>query len=375
MPRPAWLRGSGWRWPLSGDSSLLAGAALALAAAMADPAITLPRLRPAMVVTLDITQSMGVADAPDPDDPATSRPRLAQAKRSLHQALAQLPCGSQVGWAVFTEYRSYLLLAPLEVCEHLAELRGTLAAVSNRMAWTGNSEVAKGLHSAWTISEKLPGRPALVFVTDGHEAPPIHPRFRPHFDDKPGEVAGLVVGVGGAKPRPIPKTDPQGRPLGEWGADDVLQTDPRSRGRGGSVSGETLSDSEAAAGKNIALVGATPGSEHLSALREAYLQRLATEQALGYHRLGTVDGLVAALQSNSLLRAVPARWSLAPGLLLLALALLLARYRRVLWRAAPQRLPLLRAGAGATAPNALSGRPKPAAAGRPGSVRTPPPRS
>ena len=63
-----------------------------------------------------------------------------------------------------------------------------------------------------------------VFVTDGHEAPPLDPRHRPAFDDKPGDVAGLLVGVGGLLPVPIPKSDPMGRPLGFWRADEVMQT-------------------------------------------------------------------------------------------------------------------------------------------------------
>ena len=79
-------------------------------------------------------------------------------------------------------------------------------------------------------------------ICDGHEAPPLNPRYRPAFDDKPGEVSGLIVGVGALQPSPIPKSDPMGRPLGYWGADDVLQTDPRSQGRGASVSDERMAE-------------------------------------------------------------------------------------------------------------------------------------
>lgn len=319
-----------WRGAATAGDALLLGAAVLLAAALVDPGLTLMRPRPALVVTLDITQSMAVPDADDPLAPGALRPRGEAARRALHQALALLPCGSQVGWAVFTEYRSFLLLAPLEVCAHLAELRGTLAAMDNRMAWAGNSEVAKGLHSAWEIAGKLPGPPALVFVTDGHEAPPLNPRHRPHFDnDKPGERAGLVVGVGGSKPQPIPKSDPRGRPLGEWAADEVLQTDPRSRGRGASVGQETMAEDPADRGGNDPrALGATPGSEHLSALREGYLQRLAEEQGLGYLRLGGAAELAAALAAPAMGRPVPVRVSLAPVLLALAGLLLVARHVR-----------------------------------------------
>ena len=128
----------------------------------------------------------------------------------------------KLGWAVFTEHRTYLLLTPLEVCANRAELRATLAGIDGRMAWSGGSEVAKGLHSGLAIARELAGRPSLVFVTDGHEAPPL--QARPVFDDKRAEVAGVIVGVGELAPSPIPKLDPSGRPLGFWSADDVTQT-------------------------------------------------------------------------------------------------------------------------------------------------------
>src|SRR5207253_861479 len=142
--------------------------------------------------------------------------RLAFAKKALRQSLLELPCGSKVGWAIFTEYRALLLIAPIEVCANLGELRSTLARIDAQMAWAGSSEIAKGLHSAIGIARDLPGKPSLVFVTDGQEAPPLHPRYRPAFDDKPGDVPGLIVGVGDLRPSPIPKTDPEGQPLGFW---------------------------------------------------------------------------------------------------------------------------------------------------------------
>lgn len=298
---------------------LLAGSALAIAATFVQPTLRLERPRAEMVVVLDVTQSMNVTDMLADGRPVA---RLAYARDALQRAIAQLPCGTRLGWGAFTEYRSYLLLAPVEVCANRAELRATLAGIDNRMAWAGNSEVAKGLHSAITIAQQIPGVPAIVFVTDGHEAPPLSPRHRPRFDDKPGEVAGLVVGVGGTMPQPIPKTDPAGRPIGFWAADEVLQTDPRSRGRGASVGGETMSeDGDAAPAVGL---GATPGAEHLSSLREPYLQLLAQENGMAYHRLDDAAGLVKALQAPALARPVPTSVDARIGLAALALVLLLA---------------------------------------------------
>ena len=302
------------------DRWLLGAAALALAGSFLNPGVSLMRPRFEHVVVLDVTQSMNVGDSQLDGKPVS---RLVFAKYALRESLLQLPCGSKLGWAIFTEYRSFLLLAPVEVCANLRELRSTLAQIDTRMAWAGNSEIAKGVHSGIGIVKLLPGTPSLIFITDGQEAPPLNPRYRPAFDDKPGEVAGLIVGVGDLVPTPIPKTDPQGRPLGFWRADEVMQTDPRSQGRGASVGNEALVDDRA--GDAAPALGAVPGAEHLSALREGYLRLLAGEQGMAFHRLESAPGLAAAMSSAALARATPVRVEGRFALAGLALCLLLAR--------------------------------------------------
>jgi mxaL protein len=307
------------RWRIGGWRRLcLVGVVLLLAATFAQPVIHLERPRYEMVVVLDVTQSMDVRDHESAGRPVS---RLAFARDALRRAVERLPCGSKVGWAIFTEYRSFLLFAPVEVCANRTELRATLEGIDNRMAWTGASEVAKGLHSGIGIAKALPGVPSLVFVTDGHEAPPLSPRHRPAFDDKPGEVSGLIVGVGGSTPVPIPKSDPAGRPLGFWSADEVLQSDPHSLGRAASLRGEAMTEDGAAA--PAAGLGATPGAEHLSSLREPYLQLLAAENGLGFHRLLEPRALAEALQAPALARPLVARVDARVPLSALALALLL----------------------------------------------------
>ena len=299
----------------SPDRLLLGGAALALAASVWGPGVAVQRALFDHVVVLDVTQSMNVRDAVLGGKPAS---RLELAKHALRQSLVEMPCGSKVGWGIFTEYRSLLLLAPLEVCANLGELRASLDRIDNRMAWTGNSEITKGLHAGIAIARQLPEQPGLVFVTDGQEAPPLNARNRPAFGGKPGEVPGLVVGVGSLLPSPIPKIDPSGRPLGFWRADEVTQTDPRSQGRGGK--------GEAMVGEAVEGVEAGAGSEHLSSLREAHLLLLAGDTGLGYHRLTNEAGFIAALTAPALARPVAARFDLGPLLAGLALLLLLSRY-------------------------------------------------
>ncbi len=296
------------------DAALLAAAAVLLAASLLNPSVPMQRALFDHVIVLDITQSMNVRDTLIDGKPAA---RLDFAKHALRQSLTEMPCGSKVGWGIFTEYRSLLLLAPLEVCANLGELRASLARIDGRMAWTGNSEITKGLYAGISIAKQLPGHPDLVFISDGQEAPPLNPRNRPAFGGKLGEVEGLVVGVGALLPSPIPKIDPAGRPLGFWQADEVMQRDPRSQGRGGT--------GEAMVGEAVEDRATSGGSEHLSALREAHLRLLAGDTGLAYHHLVDAGSFIAALTAPALARPVPARFELGPGFAGLALLLLMSR--------------------------------------------------
>ncbi|MEK8029771.1 MxaL protein [Ideonella sp. DXS29W] len=318
------------------DGHLVAAAVL-LTACLARPQVEIEQALIEQVVVLDVTQSMNVEDEQLDGRPAS---RLAFAKRLWSQALRELPCGSRIGWGIFTEYRAFLLLAPVEVCSGLVELQSTLAHIDGRMAWSGNSEVAKGVHSAWGIAQLLPRRPSLVFVTDGHEAPPLSDKRRPAYDDKPGEVTGLIVGVGGLLPVPIPKTDPGGRPLGFWRADEVAQRDPfaaneaakrehvaanEAAQRGYVSANEAVQREHVSANEAAATV---PGQEHLSWLHEGHLRDLANERGWGYHRLLDTAHLVEAATGPSLARSATAPADLRPWLALGALALLLWRHLR-----------------------------------------------
>ena len=308
---------------MSRHAAALFVAALLLIATLFEPTVPARSGRVEHLVVLDITQSMNVADAAFG---GRQVPRLVAAKSLLAEALVELPCGSKIGLGIFSEYRVFVLLAPLEVCGNRAELLATLRQIDGRMAWTGNSEVAKGLNSSLRASRELPGVPSVVFVSDGHEAPPIDARLRPKFDDAiaRGELPGLIVGVGGDLPLPIPKSDPGGRPLGHWRADEVMQVDRGSFGRGGSVAGEAMVDSDDAATVAAApLPGATPGLEHLSSLREPYLQLLAGETGLLYHRLASAEALLTALSDPALRREAQSLHDLRPWLGAAALAALL----------------------------------------------------
>jgi mxaL protein len=279
----------------------------------------------------DITESMNVRDSGEHGKLA----RLDAARRAVDEALLALAqsCTNQVGLGLFSAHRTLLLFEPVEVCSHLHELRKVVAGIGPQLAWESRSEVAKGLYSGLVLARQLPEPTRLVFITDGHEAPPLNLELQPVFNKgAPGDVAGLIIGVGGDIPAPIPKLDDEGNLDGYWAADEVQQVDTASLGR------------TAADGTTVKLVGVdvsktelqqriAAGSEHLSALREDYLKRLADETKLAYFRLEQPQDLVQRLLAGDFAEypqvASEVRWLYGVlALLLLLSILLLDQWRR-----------------------------------------------
>jgi mxaL protein len=281
-------------------SGILVLSILALAAALLHPNLVLPRRVFDGMVVLDITQSMDTEDMRLVAQASNSAnggvvSRLNFAKESLIKAIPTLACGSKVGLGVFTEYRTLMLLEPVEVCENATDLQESIRNIEGSMAWAGNSEVAKGLYWALGLASKQTDKPAVVFITDGQEAPPINSDNRLAYQGKVGEIRGVLAGVGGLQAQAIPKRDPEGRKIGFWEASEVNQVNPYARGPGtdpapdrAKADGAAPTNSDGALVSTVrtelALLGATPGMEHLSALREGYLKLLAGEVGLGYAR-------------------------------------------------------------------------------------------
>ncbi|MBP6097018.1 MAG: VWA domain-containing protein [Methyloversatilis sp.] len=299
----------------------LATALFAVAAVL--PPLPVPGRSYHHMVVLDITQSMNTRDYELNGNPAS---RLDYAKHSLAISLRGLPCGSSVGWGVFAEYRLLTLMTPVEVCGNYHELLATLANIDGQMSWAGASEVSKGLFSSIRILKDMEQAPSLVFVTDGHEAPPLNPKMRPSFDGEPGAVKGLIVGTGGETLVPIPKFDPDGAPLGFWRPDEVVQGNSSSRGRGGSA--ETMVDES---GKPIEQTTAS-GTEHLSNLKASHLRDLASQTGMVYEALASPDELGKALNNPAFARSgsVPTQLGWIPALI--GLLCLVWTYRPDSWR-------------------------------------------
>lgn len=297
---------------------LLLVALLSLAVAIAGPALRVVRNVYDYVFIIDISQSMGTEDVVW-NGKAVSR--LAQVKANLHQVLLKLPCGSKAGLGVFVEYRAYLLTTPVDVCRNFSDIAHSLDNISGAMAWAGASEIRKGLNWGFKLTLALDPPPNFVFFTDGHEAPPVNPKLLPRIDIAPGKVSGLLVGVGGSELAPIPKFDPEGKRIGFWKSNEVMQIDIYSAARSGT------NDTEKSAGAQRKDKPA--GTEHLSSLKQDYLQGLARETGLRYTRLLDAQSLTDALQGTRLARpsttTVGVAWAPAALAMLAILAGLLWR--------------------------------------------------
>jgi mxaL protein len=306
---------------------LLGAAAALLMLALAVPRLSLQGASWNHVVVVDITQSMNAVDMPWR---GASVSRLEFVRRSLHDAVGALPCGSRLGLGVFTEYRSLLLLMPVEVCANYDELLAVIDRIDGRMAWAGASEVARGVFSAVGVVGALPGAPSLIFVSDGHEAPPRRPDADVSPEQRPPNLRGVLAGVGGDTPVPIPKFDIDGHRIGVWEADEVMQTDPFSLGRTVGGARQSLVDGD---GKPLqALAGS--GNEHLSSLKQDHLVALSQGTGLAYRRIDSAAALGAVLRDPALAQTVTAERDVravptALALLLIAVAVLPLPRRRL----------------------------------------------
>ncbi|MGE3772714.1 MAG: vWA domain-containing protein [Gammaproteobacteria bacterium] len=347
---------------------LLAALGLTLFA-LVSPAITALRPVYAYFFVIDITRSMNVADY---QRDGQHLRRLDFVKDVLRRLLPRLPCGSRVGIGLFSERQTAPLIMPVEVCGNYAALDAALARIDWRMAWAADSNIAKGLYNTLQLvvdlrdAGRLPPALALVFFTDGHEAPPVNPNYAPdfaevgrrdrdgeivpgtvtlqrqaqaaagaapRFDGEAGTVRGLIVGVGGHGLSPIPKFDEEGHQIGEYAEDEV----PQASRFGEPTEAERRSIDGYEARNAPWGRDAARGNEHLSQVREAYLQELAGKTGLVYHPLQSLRALQATLQSPQWARLVPTR--IESGFVAAAVALLALLVLYALPRGWPARNP------------------------------------
>lgn len=214
------------------------------------------------IFVLDITDSMNVKDV---ELNGESVSRLAWAKEFTRKTLLEMPCGAHAGLAIFSESRSLILMNPVEVCGSYHDLIQMLEQVNPYMAWARSSEVSKAVYTAIRQAKDISPRPTIVMLTDGHESPPINPTLFPKFAGKPGEIHGILVGIGGEELLPIPKTNDQGVIEGVWGVNEVMHED---------VFASMRADKDVNVNK--------PRSEHLSSQKKSHLATLANRVGFAF---------------------------------------------------------------------------------------------
>jgi mxaL protein len=293
------------RLAIDKDSQAIALALILLLVALVMPRIDLPRDAYDYLLVFDISQSMNVEDYELDGTPVS---RLAFAHEAARRTIRDLPCGSRVGWAAFTGYRTIPLLAPVEVCAYYNDLLASLDQIDARMRWSNASEITKGVY--WSVlaaqETNLPSdsHPDIVFISDGQEAPLLDPAYPPHvLDDlQKDSIRGWLIGAGAYAPSPIPRIDEEGHRQGYWHADEVIQP--------------------TAFGNNTA-----PAIEHLSGLREPHLRALADQLGFKYARLTGPASLSQTLRDQHFARRRPAPTDLFWLPASLAVLLLAMRFR------------------------------------------------
>ncbi len=285
--------------------------------AMVLPRVKLTRDVYDLVAVVDITGSMNTRDMTVSGKPVS---RLDAAKSALERLLASLPCQSRLGLGVFTERRSFLLFNPVEVCENFAPLETAIQNLDWRMAWEGDSMVAKGFYHAISIAEDL--KADLVFVTDGHEAPPLPPGAGlPEFEGTPGKVMGLVLGIGGKDKVPMPKFDDDGNEIGVYGPMDVPQENHSGAPPPDAHLRPGYHPKWAPFGTDVA-----KGEEHLSSVRSEHLAAMAAKTGLAHADLIDTNDILDAISTHAHTRPVEVAVDIRPVPASLALALLVALY-------------------------------------------------
>ncbi|MBL8265243.1 vWA domain-containing protein [Steroidobacter sp.] len=287
------------------DSRAIALALLLLLAALVMPRVDLPHDAYDYLLVFDISQSMNVEDYQLEGAPVS---RLTVAHEAARRALRDLPCGSRVGWAAFTGYRTIPLLAPVEVCEYYNDLLASLEQIDARMRWSNASEITKGVY--WSVlaaqETHLPPdlHPDIVFISDGQEAPLLDPAYPPRvLDDlQKDSIRGWLIGVGTTAPSPIPRIDEEGHRQGYWRADEVIQP---------SAFGDTGS----------------PAIEHLSGLHEPHLRALADQLGFSYARLTGPASLSETLRDRRFARRRPTPTDLFWVPAAIAVLFLVVRFR------------------------------------------------
>ncbi|GAJ29256.1 vWA domain-containing protein [Acidomonas methanolica] len=296
-------------------SWLQVAACLFLGAALLFPTLPHRRATYSLLAVVDITGSMNVRDYTLDGRPAS---RLEEAKAALLRMMSDLPCGSRLGLALFTERRDFLLLEPVEICENFSALEDAIRHIDWRMGWEGESHISEGLARGVTLAHSVGSD--LLFFSDGQEEPPLPWTGQPASLKRDPRVRGLILGMGGTQPVPIPKFDDNGREIGFWADSDMPTENYAAPPPPGAAQREGYNPRNAPFGASR-----HTGMENLSSVQTAYLEQLAAGVGLDYRELDSPGQLAGWVERVAHVVRLAARANIAWIFGMLALICMTAR--------------------------------------------------
>lgn len=294
---------------------LLLAALVLVVAGLLLPRVKLSHTAYDVLAFVDITASMNTRDATLGGQAVS---RLDFVKDRLGRFVERLPCQSKFGLGLFTERRVVVLFEPVEVCANFSDIEAAIDALDWRMAWSGDSHVARGVHEAIPIAAGLPSD--LLFFTDGHEAPPLPWTGLPVFEGEAGEVRGLLAGVGGKDLVPLAKFDEEGRQIGVLGTQEVFQENRSGLPPPDAVSRPGYHPRQAPFG-----TAPIDNNEHMTSVKEDHLRAIADQTGLAYVPLDGTNALLLDFERNATPREMVVATDIRPypsGLALLLLIVL-----------------------------------------------------
>lgn len=271
-------------WANGGLIFLLA--ILALAPVLFEPKMQLESVVQDTLFVIDISESMNVRDV---DYPKPQSDRLSLAKHAVSAAMASLPCGSKVSIGLFAGDETIVLFEPLEVCGHYPAIEEVVMRLDSRMRWIGDSWVIRAMVSAIKEAEKR--KLNLVMLTDADEMPhKSAPRISELLEYK-GKLKGLLLGIGGEAPQPVPRLDGHQQIMSYWTPEEAVL-----EGNHPNLLAyvKALKPGEEAPAGMLDEVG-----EHLSAFNRSLLQSAAQATAFSFAHIKTPSDAVQSMhQAN-----------------------------------------------------------------------------
>lgn len=251
---------------------------------------------------IDISESMNVRDV---DHPRPQSARLELAKASVRDVMSALPCGSRVSLALFAGDEAVVLFEPLEICRHFPAIEQVVARVDSRMRWIGDSWVIRAL--VGSIREAQKREMNVVFISDFDEMP--H-RSAPRLTDLievRGKIQGVLLGVGGVSPQPVPRLDGHQQIAGYWTPEEAVLE--------GNHPNLLAYVKELKPGENAPEGALDEVGEHLSAFNRAAMQAVASAASMQSAHVGTSQEAVRAsiqlIHQKETLADRDVRWAFA----------------------------------------------------------------